>query len=65
MAPTPQAGGPVTTVQGNGKVFLKIGLDTFRLNILRIIMERDMELGFMDCYLLLDMCLALHLLSLR
>ena len=49
----------------NGKPFLEIELDTFHLNIPRIIMGRDMDLGFMDCYHLLLMCLVLHLLFLR
>lgn len=45
--PTPKTGGPVARVQNIGKPFLKIGLDTFRLSFPRIIMGRDMELGFM------------------
>lgn len=55
---------PVMKVQKNGTGILKIGLDTFHLNVLRIIMGRNMELGFMGCYLLFLVCLVLYLLLL-
>jgi len=62
--PTLQAGVHEARVQKNGKAFLKIDLDTFRLNFLSIIMGHNMELVFMVCYLLLGMCI-MHLLLLR
>ena len=63
---TPQVGDHVTRVPKNGRrITFESKLDTSRLNFLRIITGTDMELGFMDCYLLLDVRrLVVHLLLL-
>ena len=51
---TPQAGVRVTRVPKNGRnIIFENELDTFRLNFLRIFMGTGIELGFMECYLLL------------